>query len=283
MPTSAKTDLSSRIDELPELLPFPAVALKLMHACKNPECGVRDLCQIIECDASLSLKLLRISNSSLYGCPGQIKTVEHAAVVLGVKGLRDLAMSAAAADVFKSDGKNDVAVQWLWHHSLGCATMARIIAERVPEVSCDEAFVAGLVHDAGKLVFVELLGDDYDLLDKSMQGISTVEEELARFGISHAELGGRCGEEWGLPGEISDAIGAHHCLDEAVFSESLAAVVGAANQISKIWKIGSDQDTTMEIDDVIAEFGLSLETAELDAMQECAPDAFAAIQEAFGN
>lgn len=281
MPTLPKQDLSSRFDELPDLLPFPAVALKLMQACKDPKNGARELCQIIECDASLSTDLLRISNSSLYGCAGQIKTVEHAAVVLGVSGLRDLALSAAAADVFAAGEEQHPASQALWQHSLGCATVARILAEHVEDVSPDEAFVAGLVHDVGKLIFIEILKDDYDLMSKSMLGICIVEDEAECFGVSHTQLGQRCGEEWGLPLGISDAIGFHHAPRDADAVE-LASVVSAANQLSKIWRIGAEDDVEISEAEILEENELGFDEAVLADMIERAPVDFAASKQVFG-
>lgn len=281
MPTLPDLDLSCRLDELPDLLPFPAVALKLMDACNNADTGAQELCQIIQCDPSLSMELLRISNSSLYGCSGQIRTIEHAAVMLGVKGLRDLALSAAAAEVFCGNENQNLASQQLWHHSLGCATVARILAENVPEVSPEEAFVAGLVHDVGKLIFIEVLKDNYDLLPKALNGISTIEEEEQNYGCSHAELGRRCGEEWGLPGEISDAITYHHSADEAASTE-LASVVGVANQISKIWNIGTEGNVETEVGDVLEQNCLSFDEALIASMSERAPRDYAASKKAFG-
>jgi putative nucleotidyltransferase with HDIG domain len=282
MSAAAVTDLSERLEELPELLPFPAVALKLLEACRDENTGSRDLCHIIECDASISMRLLRIANSSLYGCSGKIRTIEHAAVVLGVKGLRDLAVSAAAADVFGGDQDPESGNQRLWHHSIGCATLARILAEQVPHVAPDEAFVAGLVHDIGKLVFVELLREQYDLIPRALCGVSTVQEELRDYGLSHAELGERCGEEWGLPGEISDAIASHHCPADAQFAEELASVVGAANQVSKIWNVGSSGDVDQDIRQVFDEHGLAFDQATIELFREQAQPAYEASVKAFG-
>lgn len=281
MPTTVQ-DLSTRVDELPELLPFPAVALKLLEACKSPETGVRDLCQIIECDPSLSLKLLQIANSSMYGCGGKIRSVEHASVLLGAKGLRDLALSAAATDLFS--GKPNPIVDRLWSHSLGCATVARIIAEAVASVSSDEAFVAGLIHDVGKLVFIDLLSDEYDLIPKALGAESVIEDEKNFFGMSHADLGGRCGDEWGLPGEITDALLSHHNPQQAEFSEELAAVVGAANQISKIWNVGVEGvESSIEPLDVLEQYNLSIDESTLVEMRERAPRDFAECRKNFGS
>ena len=280
MPTTVQ-DLSSRVDELPELLPFPAVALKLMEACKCRETGVRDLCQIIECDPSLSLKLLQIANSSLYGCGGQIRSVEHASVLLGAKGIRDLALSAAASDLFCR--KPNPLIDKLWSHSLGCAAVARIIGETVPHVTGDEAFVAGLVHDVGKLVLLELLDDEYDLIPKALAASCVVKDEESYFGLSHATIGGRCGDDWGLPCEITDAICHHHSPSDADFSEALAAVVGAANQISKVWNIGvTGLDLPLEATDILEQYNLVMDQQALVHIRERAPSDFAASQKAFG-
>ncbi len=274
-------DLESRLEELPDLLPFPAVATKLMNVANSSSVSIRDMCRIIECDASLSMELLRIANSPIYGCGGQVRTIEQAAVLLGTRGLRDLAATTAAAGLFEST-VNPI-VNDLWQHSLGCATVARMLARKVDDVDADEAFLAGLVHDVGKLVMVTLLEEHYDLVEPSLAGQEVCGEETSRYGMHHAELGGECSEDWGLPMEIADAVRFHHDPSAAEESVAMAQVISAANHLSKGWKLGVPGDVDVDIPAVLEAAGLSFDEATLQELEEQAPVKFAESVQTFGR
>lgn len=274
-------DISERLEELPDLLPFPAVATKLMKVANSSDVSIRDMCKIIECDASLSMELLRIANSPIYGCGGQVRTIAQAAVILGTRGLRDLAATTAAAGLFESSV--NPLVNDLWQHSLGVATVARMLASHVKPVDADEAFLGGLIHDVGKLVLITVLEDQYDLVSKSLSGENICEEEADRYTMDHAQLGGECSEDWGLPAEICDAVSFHHDPESSETSVEMAQVVSAANQISKIWKLGVDAELDLDPVAVLEENKIDISEATLAELQEQAPVKFDESVQAFGR
>lgn len=281
MSTTQEHDVLARIDELPELVPLPAIALELLNACKDPNIGAKDLCQIVSCDSSLAVRLLQISNSTLYGCGGQIKTVEHASVVLGVRGLRDLAVSVVTVGLFSDSREQNPSAGLLWRHSLGCATVAKAIVEIVDGVCPDEAFITGIVHDVGKLVLIQLLQEKYDLIPKALAGESTVESEKQLYGICHAELGMRCAEEWGLPFEMSEALRNHHVTYDSAVHSRLSSVMAAANQLSKLWTIGTDSELDIDAKTICEANELPFDENQLsEIQQQCTLD-YAQNQKAF--
>lgn len=239
-------NLLAEIEELPELLPIPDVALTLLNASKDSNVGARELAQIVSCDTSLSVRLLKASNSTLYGVGGKIKTIEHASVVLGARGLRDLAMSLVAQAMYDDSKTLNGSVDSLWKHSLGCATVARTIAQSVDDVCPDEAFVSGIIHDVGKLVLIQLLKDQYTLIPQALDGEVTTTQEKELYGVCHAELGMRCAEQWGLPFEISEALQDHHAEYDANVHSRLSGVIFAANQLSKVWGIGTESEIELD-------------------------------------
>ena len=280
MPTQAR-DLRPLLDNLPDMLSVSHVAVEFMKACNCPESGVSDLYKIVECDVSLSMNLLRLANSPLYGMSGQIGSLQHASVVLGKRGLRDLAMTVTAAELFS--GADDPRITELWAHSLGCASVARKLGEQLPDLSGDECFVGGLLHDIGKLMLFQVLGPDYDLLEKSLQAQSVAEEERELYGISHCEIGGRCGDDWELPFEIVEAIRDHHEPVSDLPSPGIGEVVYAANQLSKLLGVGTTgSEFHMEVDEVLANAGVALDETELLALAEHSKNEFDSLKEAFG-
>lgn len=273
-------DLLAEIEELPELLPLPGVALTLLNASKDPNIGARELSQIVSSDTSLSVRLLRASNSSLYGAGG-ITTIEHASVVLGARGLRDLAIAVVASNLHKEGKSLNPSSSSLWKHSLGCATVARTIAQNIDDVCPDEAFVTGIVHDLGKLVLIQLLRDQYTLIPRALDGETTTDAELELYGVCHTELGRRCAEQWGLPGEIAAALQDHHAEYDASVHSRLTAVVFAANQLSKIWRIGTDTQVTLDPQEVSAATDLPFDDQKLSEVQQQAAADYVQNQIAF--
>jgi len=268
MSTIRTRDLLAEINELPELVPMPAIALKLLTACKDENVGAKELCKIVSCDSSMSVRLLHVSNSSMYGCAGQIKTLEHASVVLGMRGLRDLAVSIVAAGMFQDNKDQHSSAEMLWRHSLACATVAKTISEDIPGVCPDEAFICGIIHDVGKLVLMQLLGEEYTLIPKALAGESTAEEEESLYGICHVELGTQCTEDWGLSCDIAQALCYHHAPNVLAEHPPLSAVISAANQLAKIWNVGTDVPVVIDIQNVVEKNQLPFDEEKLVELKE---------------
>lgn len=232
------TSLVDQLEQLPQLRPFPAVATRVLAVCNNPEADMMELAEVMQCDPAMSLQILRIANSAQYGYSGEIQTVEHAIVVLGFRAVRNLALSIAALSVFNEGTHAREARQQLWKHSLGCAAVARLLAPHFSRVTPDEAFLAGIMHDVGKLVFFDIVPDQYANITENADSFSIIEVEDREFGVNHQQVGERCGDEWELPVEISDAITFHHAPQEARGSAELVKVICAANHLAHAWHIG---------------------------------------------
>ena len=232
------------IDDLPEPQPFPQAAQQIMAACESPDVDANQLTSIIQLDPAVSIRLLRAANSSMYGFSGEIRSINHAIVALGLRSVKELAISFAAAALFES-GNNVNARMRLWQHSLAVGCIASAIAP-FANVKASEAFLAGVVHDVGKLMLFDVLDGDYFELTAGSCSDTIISIENERFGVNHQELGGRCAEQWGLPLEINSAIENHHEPEAADFSPELAAVVCVANSYSQIWKLTNYRDQAAE-------------------------------------
>lgn len=265
--------LKSALEEPGAVRPFPMVASKLLGIPDTGGADFGELATIIECDPAICLELLRVANSSLYGFPGQINSVQHATVILGFREVKNLAVSLAAKDVFDSD--NAALGKDLWFHSLGCAVVARNISGHWAEASPDEAFLGGILHDIGKLMFLNTLGEEYlaAIGDATPFTITGIEED--RFGITHEQIGQRCSEEWGLPMHLDDVIGFHHDLDEAQDSH-LLATVQAANCLSRVWGIGCEPHEA-EVEE-LAQLNLPVSVEELESAREPSEEAYEALK-----
>lgn len=241
--------LEQALDGMLELRPFPAAASQLMAACNDESSTVRELSEIIKYDPGLSTRLLSIANSPMYGFSAQIRSIDHATVVLGMRALRDLAVSTAVGDVFGSGTRaTDGIRQKLWDHSLACGCIARLLAEQAKDVAPDEAFLGGVIHDIGKLFILDYDTEAYLqlLADRNRQDLTAAETD--RYGMPHTAVGQICGQNWGFPDEVVDVIECHHEPAAAVFNGPLVDIVFAANRLAARWfEEVESEDTDTEI------------------------------------
>ncbi len=255
--------LREKLEGQTELRPFPAVASQILSICDDPDVRPRDLTEVIQCDPAVALRLLRVANSSVYGFAGEIRSIDHAIVVLGFRTVRDLAVAAAAADMFADSDQADAARTKLWLHSLACGSVARALAGELA-VAPGEAFLAGIVHDVGKLVFFDVLPQEYQEITREADSTTIFNAEEAAFGVSHPLLGQRCAEQWGLPAEIHAAIAHHHAPESTGQAADLVSLVCVADALAHGWQLGDDNGSEQEIDAAMERTGLSFTAAQLD-------------------
>lgn len=262
------------LDNLQSLRPFPTVATRLLQL--GDAADLRELAGIIECDPAVSLQLLRVANSSLYGFAGQIRSLSHAIVILGYREARNLALSLASGQLFGQGGRESG--MCLWHHSLGCAVVARSLCEFVPAASPDEAFLGGILHDVGKLVFLDVIPDEYTRATRNLDPFVIEEVESSQFGITHQQVGEQCAEEWGLPRDLRDVIATHHHFTPLDDSEtSLVGVVRIANCLAQEWAVGTQDGLDMPTESACLASTIDLTAEQLEQLRESALDAYAEL------
>lgn len=270
--------LVDTLNEIPELRPFPVVATRVLAVCNSAEADVMDLAEVMQCDPAMSLRLLRTANSAHYGYAGEIASVEHAIVVLGFRAVRNLALSVSALSLFR-DGKSGRDVrEKLWQHSLGCAAVARQLAPHVSRITSDEAFLAGIMHDVGKLVFFDLALDDYLKLSEYSDVADIIDAEDRVFGVTHEQIGERCGMEWGLPPEINSTIRHHHSPQDSKSDNELVSIISVANYLAHAWSIGDEHaPTDVNLSD-LPQTDLSIDSELLEEVRNDAPAEFEVLR-----
>jgi len=280
--SAAASCLEDALDDLVELRPFPAAASQVIAVSDNPDATAREVIGIIKQDPALSLKVLQVANSPLYGFSGEIRTVDHAAVVLGFRTLRNLAVSMAVGEVFGSgDSMTAKARQDMWTHALSCGSIARTLATAARVANPDESFLGGIVHDVGKLFFFDYQPEHYSRIVTVDPGKNSVTAELETFGIAHPRVGQRCGQNWGLPDEINDVICFHHEPMATDFDGTLVGVVAAANQLSKLWGDVPNEDGATRTE-ILTSAGIELSPSEEEEFEKQALAGMIAVTEAYG-
>lgn len=268
------SSLKDKLDAMPTLRPFPTIAARVLSICNSADADAMDLAEVMQCDPALTLRLLQLANSAQYGFSGEIGSVEHAIVVLGFRAVRNLALTISASSVFRSGEPGIKIRDDLWGHSVGCAAVARQLAPHVSRITPDEAFLAGIMHDVGKLVLFDLVPDEYFTVTQRAKVGSIVDVEERGFGITHEQVGERCGLEWGLPPEINSAIAHRHAPLSATDDQELVGVISVSNFLAHAWCVGSQQEHIEVQQDELPPNNLPLDDQVLQQVRADAPAEF---------
>ncbi len=204
---------------------------------------------MINKDQSLTTRVLRLVNSAFYSLCTDISNVRHAIALLGFKTISQMVLSISVFDVFKGKYGEEFDRQGFWKHSIGCAVISKLIAEKVKYNSEDDCFTAGLLHDLGKVILDQYLHDEMTkVVERTRSGeISFVDAEQELMGITHAEIGGQIMESWNIPLPVMVAVRHHHqpLLERrgSAFSQDLIVdIVRLSDVICKRERIGYTGD-----------------------------------------
>ncbi|WP_418790128.1 HDOD domain-containing protein [Phosphitispora sp. TUW77] len=205
--------LSKMFMKLGDLPSLPQVTHELVRLTEDPRANSADVSRIICQDQVLASKVLKLVNSAYYGLHRRVATVSEAVTLLGMKTLRTLVLGASVHKTLSTlKGKRAVNPEKIWRHSYACAVSSKLLAHKMGVVETEQAFIAGLLHDIGKIVFNFFLPDEYAKAFKfaSMKQCSLYQAEKEVLNLTHTEIGKLVAEKWNLPPSLVDSIGLHH-------------------------------------------------------------------------
>jgi putative nucleotidyltransferase with HDIG domain len=237
--TSAEADRSAlmlrdnldRIDSVPML---PAMVGRLLTMMDDPHTNAYQIARVVANDQSLVSSILRIINSAYYGFMWRIKSVNQAIVLLGFRSIRNLVLAATVMSTYGGNAQADGFDRTLhWKHSIATAFATDMLAKQWAPSLKEDAFLAGLVHDIGRVImdqhFPKEFGLAYRLVHEGNVPLGQAESTV--FKLSHAEIGRHVARKWSFPGDIVAAIGDHHGPDDDAPWPHLAALVHVADMI----------------------------------------------------
>jgi len=195
-----------------ELSSFPDIYFRISEVLRSPRSSAAHIADVVGKDTSLSTRLLRLVNSAFYGFPAKIDSIPRAIAILGTNELTTLAMGISVVERFKGIPAGLMDMKRFWTHSIACGVIARILAASRVGLSEERFFVAGLIHDVGRLVLFKKLPHQATetLRLARYSGIPLHEAEQAVLGFDHAQVGGRLLKEWKFPSSLQLPVVHHH-------------------------------------------------------------------------
>lgn len=203
--------LIGQMDHLPSI---PSLYMKIVETINDPRASLAAVSDIIAQDIGMTAKILKLVNSAFFALRREISSANHAVAYLGLDTIKSLVLSINAFSQLETRELEGFSLAELWNHSLGTAAAAKRIAqiEGAGSKIADEAFVSGLLHDAGKAALAFNFPEEYGqaLRDPADGKIDPLGAEQRAFGASHADVGGYLLGLWGLPVPVVEAIALHH-------------------------------------------------------------------------
>jgi putative nucleotidyltransferase with HDIG domain len=230
--------ISQSILNLPTL---PTIAARLLELVDNPRTTAAQIGSLISEDQVLAARLLKMCNSAYYGLDREITSIREAIVLLGFDNVRELSLGVSVINAFGNGKHNHLLdMNSFWDHSAYVGVVARHLAKRFHPELASEAFTAGLLHDIGKVILIQYLGDSFaEILAEARQNereLFSVEREM--MGVDHGEVGAWLGKKWKLPPKLLSVMQFHHAPEQAEENQELVVLVNLADLFCRILKSG---------------------------------------------
>lgn len=260
--------LDELLEEIKSVEPLPQVATRVMQLAAQDDVVPRDLVAVIQTDAGVTAKVLKLCNSSLYGFKREIASLSEAGNLLGTTTLVNLVLTSCAGRYFRNYGIADPseAVR-LWEQSVATAFTANWVAAREGNVDRNRAYTVGLLENLGKLVLARFAHERADELAQELSaGKDLLLAERESFGLDHAEVGARLAEKWDFPRVLSDAIRFHHDPEAAQVDIGMAGVGHVAEMFVHRLHVGTSSDAPEYAWSDAALVGCRIERAQFDEL-----------------
>jgi len=261
---TVRFEVLERIESLPSL---SNVVVEFIQLVRKDFYTAKEFETVISKDQALVARLLRLANSGIYGRRRSVHSIPEAVVLIGLESIKNIVFAVSAENIVKGDlNKYDYdPATGFWRHSLAVGLAARSLAETATEVDlhAEEAFIAGLLHDIGKLIIDDFLDPERE------PGPVTRAEESAAVGLDHAELAEYILTQWNLPPAINRAVLCHHDDPADPEADPGGLVIGLAQVFCQAWNVG--QTTSMDLSQEVDLAGHTLLLERLGLPEETVP------------
>jgi putative nucleotidyltransferase with HDIG domain len=233
--------ISSVVGGIDALPTPPIVFTQIQNILNNPNASALDIASILQEDAGISAKVLRLTNSAYYGLTRTVESIRQAVVIIGLDAVKNLVLTASVFEMFSKKQIDPEFQDYFWRHSLATAFGARMLARNLNGASgfdAESGFSAGLLHDIGKMVISVYMPDERDRI-KNLKSLRpnvsdhVVEGEI--LGYNHTQVGAVLGDKWQLPDKLVEAIEYHHYPQAAPNQQNkLPHLIHVTNYLAKL-------------------------------------------------
>ena len=228
-----------------DLRTLPTIYSSISESMNDPYNTLEKLARVISFDQVSSFKILKVANSPFYGFRGKIDTISEAVLHLGFNEIKNIVFALSILKIF-TKGKNIMNFRPvdLWAHSIGVGIATRLVGEKIGEKELENYFLAGIIHDIGKILFIEFLPEEYIKVLKYVQekNCSVIDAETEILGINHCKAGYLLAEKWKLPVQLRDVIFFHHTGKNNGQFDRITAAVHVADIFVKAMELGNTGD-----------------------------------------
>jgi HD-like signal output (HDOD) protein len=230
--------LRTRVENISTVPTVPSVLKQLSTIIENPKISLNEISHFVSKDPALTTKILQMVNSALYGFPGRISSVNHAVMLLGLNVVKGLLLSVSVFEIMHK------AMMGLREHSIGVAIASKVIAQKKGLKEPEEVFVAGLLHDVGKVILILMYPEEYEKAVKESEtaSIAIFETERNHFSETHAAVAGWLSEKWHFPKKLCDCLANHHRPQVSTLAPLETSIVHMADILVKARGIGFSGD-----------------------------------------
>lgn len=215
------------VEQTQTVYSLPLFYDRLNEKINHPRSSLDDIGRVISEDQGLTVRLLKLANSPLFGSLAKIDTITKALTFIGTQQLRDLALAVSVVGSFSEIPNDLINLKAFWKHSIACGILSRNIATYCREPNQERFFVAGMLHDLGILVMCSAVPENIRemLADRARCGDLLNLSERKHFGFEHGDVGSALLVQWKIPANISEPVACHHApATAAKFPRDTAAV-----------------------------------------------------------
>ncbi|HTW93255.1 MAG TPA: HDOD domain-containing protein [Tepidisphaeraceae bacterium] len=239
-PPSADAMIRQAIRKVQTIATLPEITSEIIRVAQDPTASAQTLKKIISNDPALVTRILKVVNSAFYGLAGQITGIDRAIVILGFNEIKSIALISGFGDMIKNASlSGPFTAKDLWRHCVAVGIASREIAKLTRDIAPPEAFLAGLIHDLGLLVHLQLNAAKLSLVCQTVEHrlamkagpVNFCAVERSILGIDHEQLGQALTENWNFPTMFQQVIGFHHHPKQAMGDFGLVGLVHIADTI----------------------------------------------------
>lgn len=277
------TPIQQLTEGIPSLGSYAGVMAEIEVVLDNPDSTLGSLGEVIEKDPDLASRLLKLGNSAFYGFASRLETVAEAISVIGIQQVQDLIQASSVIEVFEGISASQVNMESFWKHSLACGIGARCLAIARQLPGAEKFFVAGLLHDLGRLVLFsrapKRVAEVFALCESRRMLLRDAERTV--LGFDHAQVGQELLRGWQYPANLVHAVAFHHAPMAAGLFQLESSIIHLADYLVHAMQMGSSGERFVPPLSLQAWERVGLKADILESVMKSIDEQIEAVQDTF--